>query len=579
MTSDTLSSAGESVSARTGAATDQISSSAVAVGHIDDLGQMAMKMMKVDGHRLCVVRTSEGVFALDQACPHEGYGLTTGELAEHPEHGAVITCAWHNWKFKVDDGSCVLGEEDVRTHVVEIADDGTMWVTLTQPDPDELRPRLVASLQSGIRRGYIGQMSRDVVRLLRADTNPGELIWEGVAYGAPRAEFGWGHSIASLTDCLSMIDRYDHDERALPIVQALAGVAESERGRPVNQAAAPADDLPGDPAAARAAFRRAVEDEDVDRAQALLRAALANGAERDEMVPWLTDVVCDHHLSYGHGAIYTHKAFQLLDRLGWDRADTVLPYLIPTLVYGTREDKLPYMKLFHRGAAELDLAELAAAAGEPRSDWADDGRLAAALLGDDRTEAARATGAAIASGAGLGGVFDAVSLAVSERLLRYDPAGEFEFHDDFGWLDITHGLTYSNAARWHLTEATKGGAAVTPDLVRLALWVAFQANWTGRHEWHTEVGPRADIEPLSTDLARYGAQLQHEALLDGTTAFIVHAHAVKTSVAATEEAQHLGSTVPLDAAARFLAAPKLERFVAATVTRSIDFLSGRAVRD
>ena len=49
-------------------------------------------------------------------------------------------------------------------------------------------------------------------RLLRADANPGELIWEAVAYGAPRAEFGWGHSIASLTDCLTMTDDYAGDE-------------------------------------------------------------------------------------------------------------------------------------------------------------------------------------------------------------------------------------------------------------------------------------------------------------------------------------------------------------------------------
>ena len=71
-------------------------------------------------------------------------------------------------------------------------------------------------------------MSRDVVRLLRADANPGELVWEAVAYGAPRAEFGWGHAIASATDCLAMVDRYDGDERALPIVQAIAG---HRRGR------------------------------------------------------------------------------------------------------------------------------------------------------------------------------------------------------------------------------------------------------------------------------------------------------------------------------------------------------------
>jgi nitrite reductase/ring-hydroxylating ferredoxin subunit len=529
-----------------------------------------MKMVKVEGHRLCLVRTSEGVFALDQACPHEGYGLTTGEL-----DGDLITCAWHNWKFRVSDGRCVIGEEDVRTYPVIVADDGTLSVAFSEPDPAELRPKLLTSLRSGIEKQYVGQVARDVVRLLRADANPGELIWEAVAYGAPRAEFGWGHSIASLTDCLSMVEHYADDDRALPIVQAIAGVAETERGRPPHELADPIDTLPADP---RAEFRRLVEAEDLDGSQAVLRGAIHAGATADELRPWFTDVVSDHHLSYGHGAIYAQKAFQLVDRLGWDRADTVLPHLMMTLVYGTREDKLPYMTLFHRGVAELDLAALAEAANEPDPNWVDDGRLLTALLGDDRTEAARAAGAAIASGAGLPAVLDVVSVAVSERMLRYDVAGERDFHDDFGWLDITHGLTYSNAVRWHVDDGVRNGP-ITPDHVRLVLWAVFLANWTGRHEWHTAVGRRDEIEPRSGDLLDYGRSLQHEALLDGTTAFIVHAHAVKMSVAATEEAVRLGSTVPLDATARFMAAPKLERFVAATVTRSIDFLSGRTQRD
>ena len=37
-----------------------------------------------------------------------------------------------------------------------------------------------------------------------------------------------------------------------------------------------------------------------------------------------------------------------------------------------------------------------------------------------------------------------MTTAVSERLLRYDVSGERDFHDDFGWLDITHGMTYAN---------------------------------------------------------------------------------------------------------------------------------------
>ena len=536
------------------------------IGHLDDFDVAAMKMVKVDGHRLCVVRTSEGVFALDQACPHEGYGLTTGEL-----DGDLITCAWHNWKFRVTDGACVLGEEDVRTYPVHVADDGTLTIEVTEPDPAETRPKLMTSLRSGIERQYIGQVSRDIVRLLRADANPGELIWEAVAYGAPRAEFGWGHSIASLTDCLGMVEQYEHDDRALPIVQAIAGVAESERGRPERPLADPLPVLPPD---ARAEFRRQVEGESVEGAQAVLRAAIHDGVDGEVLKPWFTDVISDHLLGYGHGAIYAQKAFQLLDRIGWDRADTVLPHLVPTIVYGTREDKLPYMRLFHRGVDRLDLRELAERANEPDPDWSDDGRLLAALLGPDRTEAAIATGAAIAGGASLEDVLDVVTLAVSERMLRYDTDGELDFHDDFGWLDITHGMTYANAARWHV-----GGGPVSVDDVRLVLWTAFLANWTGRHEWHTTVGERAEIEPRSDDLLRYGRSLQHEALLDGTTAFIVHAHAVKMSVAATEEAVRLGSTAPLDATARFMAAPKLERFVAATVTRSIDFLSGKAPRD
>ena len=174
---------------------------ATVVARLDDLPIGSMKMVRADDHRLCLVRTSEGVFALAHACPHEGYGMTQGSL-----DGNLITCAWHNWKVRVDDGACIVGEEDITTHPVTIDDDGNVLVTLREPDVEMIRPRLLASLRRGIEHNYVGQVSRDVVRLLQADTNPGELVWEAVQHGAPRAEFGWGHAIASATDCLAMVD-------------------------------------------------------------------------------------------------------------------------------------------------------------------------------------------------------------------------------------------------------------------------------------------------------------------------------------------------------------------------------------
>lgn len=224
----------------------------------------------------------------------------------------------------------------------------------------------------------------------------------------------------------------------------------------------------------------------------------------------------------------------------------------------------------------LDLAELSAA--PVAGDWNGRDQLVASLLGADRKSPAEAVGAALRSGAGVDRVLDACVLAVSERMLRYDTAGEFDFSDDFGWLDITHGLTYAHAARWHHRRAVERTGATTPDMVRLALFCAFLANWTGRHEWHTSVGERASVE-LGGDPADAGAELQRRSLLDGTSAFIVAAHAVKTSRAATRESVRLDSMIPLQATARFIDAPKLERFVARTVQVSLDFLNGRTQRD
>ena len=201
---------------------------------------------------MCLVRTASGVHALDHACPHEGYGLTQGAL-----DGEVLTCAWHNWKFRVTDGSCVLGQEAVRVHDVDIDDDGAVRVVLDRPEPAEVRVSVTASLRRGIERDDVGQVSRDVVRLLRADAEPADIMWEAVAHGAPRAEDGWGHSIAAAADCLAMIDLFEGDQRALPIVQGITGISESERDRPVRELPAPTSDRTAVTAAAIPRRRRA----------------------------------------------------------------------------------------------------------------------------------------------------------------------------------------------------------------------------------------------------------------------------------------------------------------------------------
>jgi hypothetical protein len=111
------------------------------------------------------------------------------------------------------------------------------------------------------------------------------------------------------------------------------------------------------------------------------------------------------------------------------------------------------------------------------------------------------------------------------------------------------------------------------------MFTAFLAQWTGRHEWHTKVAERQEGRTFSGSVEDAGEALQREALLDNASAFIVYAHGIKTSRAAAREAARTGAMAPLQAVARLLDSPRLERFVAANVARSIEFLAGRAPRD
>ncbi|MEO0492752.1 MAG: Rieske 2Fe-2S domain-containing protein [Actinomycetota bacterium] len=534
------------------------------VAHLDDLAIGEMRMARVGDHRVAVVRTESGVHAVDNACPHQGYGLVTGSL-----DGELVTCQWHNWKFRVDTGECVIGEEDVACHPVTI-DDGEVSVTVTPPTADEARARLWPSLRRGIEDDYVGQIARDTVRLLANGAKPAEIGWVGFDHNLPREEWGPGHGMATAADCLAWAEERDDDEQVLPLVQGLAALAEPARGRAVRSVPA-ANDLD---------LVETIEAEDHDGAMGAARR-LAAGDPGDAARAFI-EAASMHHLSYGHGIIYVQKAFELLERVGWDKADDVLPHLALTTVGGTREDTLPYMRSTVAAVGALDLVGLAAVPVDPG--WSDPGLVDDFLDSPEPPIAAAAD--ALADGAGVERVLDAVVDATSRRLLRYDLDIEFDVDEPFGWLDITHGLTTARAARWawrrHPSAAT----------VRQAMWAVWLCHDTGRAEREHGVASEPEIVPAAGDIAALirrgrepealaaiaaaggaaGEDLVDASLADGAGSFIVTAHLIKLTRAAIEEHEQSGSVLPLLAAGRYLAAPRLERFVSRNVAASLDFV-------
>ena len=176
--------------------------------------------------RIALFRTPAGVYAADNRCPHQGYALKDGDI-----RGDVLTCAWHNWKFRLTDGACLFGGEDIRTYPVSVRE-GWVYVDITDPAPEEIAPELFASLLAAMGDVDTGRLARDTMRLNAIGMPLTEVVRTGVTYGATRAEYGWNHSLATLADCLTMAAAFEGPLSTLPVIQGLATVSRTEVRRP-----------------------------------------------------------------------------------------------------------------------------------------------------------------------------------------------------------------------------------------------------------------------------------------------------------------------------------------------------------
>ena len=83
------------------------------VGSIADVPLFEGRVAVVDGARVAVFRTADGLFALDAACPHAGGPLSDGIVA-----GGCVTCPLHGWRFDLRTGACA-DKPGVAAHDVE----------------------------------------------------------------------------------------------------------------------------------------------------------------------------------------------------------------------------------------------------------------------------------------------------------------------------------------------------------------------------------------------------------------------------------------------------------------------------
>ncbi|MCY3768427.1 MAG: Rieske (2Fe-2S) protein [Gammaproteobacteria bacterium] len=496
------------------------------------------------GKQVALFQTGNGIHACNNRCPHEGYPLAEGNLS----NGCTLTCNWHNWKFDLMTGTNLYGGDQLRIYPVETRGD-EIWIDVSDPPYEDHYKTVIENLKMAFEDHGYDRLAREIARLIRLGGDPLDGLRLAIQWSYQKMEFGWTHAYAGMADWLVLFDQY-HDDEEVKLVCLLESVAHTafdvlrEKDYPFTERVRPFD---------ATGFLRAIEEENEDSAVSMVRGGMRDGMKFDDFEPLLTRAALAHYNDFGHSLIYVTKLGTLANRLGDAVLEPLLLSLVREMVYATREEKIPefrgYTHALDRWGTGNNMNPMA-------GNWRRKG-VRSAL--EEAVDCSRADPAVI---------YEKLLLANAVNLLSFDISRQDKVQvpvsDNVGWLNFTHGLTFSNAVR---KQCTRFPELWPQGLLQMACFsgrnAAFTTTGYELDRW-TSGDPERDIRNLT------GRIVDH-----GQSEYIVSVHLLKTTLAVAEEAANLatGDALLLTAAlTRFLHSPLKRKQTLRTAYQSINFV-------
>ena len=340
----------------------------VRAASLDAIPQGSRMTVNLDGHVIALFHTPEGIFAVDNRCPHMGFPLDRGTVKD-----CILTCHWHHARFDLHSGGAFdPWADDVRAFPVKV-EGGDIWIDLA-PRGDSHRHR-VERLRDGIERNLSLVIGKSVIAMLDDTGDAREPFRIGLEFGTHYRRDGWGAGLTTLTCMMNLLPHLRAEDRARAMFHGLCSVANDSDGHPPRFEMRP---LPGGGASIaeiKRWLRRFVEVRDTEGAERCIVSAVRTGAAPREVADMMFAAATDHrYLDGGHTLDFTNKAFEALDHAGWDLAEPVLASLARGYATGDR------MEESNSWRNPVDLVTILETAFEAIPDALDHGQRARGLL-------------------------------------------------------------------------------------------------------------------------------------------------------------------------------------------------------
>jgi len=420
---------------------------AASLAEVREAGRLVVAL---EGHTICLLAENGSVHAVDNRCPHMGFPLHRGSVAD-----GILTCHWHHARFDLCTGGTFdQWADELRRFPVEI-DGDDVFVDLSPPRDRVAHQR--TRLQLGLERDISLVIAKAAIVLVEADPNGSDAFRAGLDFGVRRRGGGWFRGLTTLSCLMNLAPRLDGEEPAAALYHGLADVASDSA---MEAPRFPLEPLPGDADPARLGrwFRGFVEVRDAEGAERALVSAVRAGASQQELADMLFGAATDHrYLDGGHTLDFTNKALEALDVAGWERAEAVLASLPAQLAFAERMEEANAWRNPVDLVALLEAAfeELPEALAPPRAPWAGRRELVQVVLQGEASEIIEALLSTLRAGAPVVELASAVAFAAATRIARFPVTNEFS-----DWDTALHTFTFANAVEQGLRRSA------SPDLVR-----------------------------------------------------------------------------------------------------------------
>ena len=438
----------------------------IEVGSLTELQDRKVMVVKGTQCPIAVFVDGETVAAVDNRCPHMGFPLNRGSVRD-----GILTCHWHHARFDLCNGCAFdLFADDVPSFETQIRD-GNVWVRNAPRQPLDLAAHR-ARLQRGLEHNLPLTQAKSLLGLLSQNAALETFVEAVAKYGAAH-RMTWGPGLTWLTAAGNLWPHLDDETKTLAAAQSVRQVAADCAGQPMRHQLPPVEGPLQDKSTFARWLAHWVQVRHRDGVERTLLEAIRSGLQSSELAALLAGAATERPFADGgHLLDFSNKACELLDIIGWQKADSILPLLASQLATSRGAEENTAWRYPHDLVALLQQSQTsledALTQGKKKNDYTQSDllQLSKTLLGDDPEEIIRVSLNALQNGATPAQLAQAVARAAAWRNAHFASSNELG-----DWFTSMHTMTYANAT-WRLMERL--GENATAAHVRAAIHGALQ---------------------------------------------------------------------------------------------------------